>query len=54
VPEWLFMGREAVIIRPTLDAYERAVQETVDALGISRGYLWKKMQKYDIERDVAG
>jgi transcriptional regulator of acetoin/glycerol metabolism len=26
------------------------VQEAADALGISRGHLWKKMLKYDIER----
>jgi hypothetical protein len=31
-----------------------AVQETADALGISRSHLWKKTQKCDIERGVAG
>jgi hypothetical protein len=30
-----------------------AVQETADALGISRSHLWKKTQKCDIERGVA-
>jgi transcriptional regulator of acetoin/glycerol metabolism len=30
------------------------MQETANALGISRSHLWKKMQKYDIERGEAG
>jgi DNA-binding NtrC family response regulator len=45
---------EAAFIRHTLRAHEGAVQETADALGISRSHLWKKMQKYDIERGETG
>jgi DNA-binding NtrC family response regulator len=45
---------EAAFIRHTLRAHAGAVQETADALGISRSHLWKKMQKYEIERGEAG
>ena len=40
---------ERAFIRQALAARDGAVQDTAEALGISRSHLWKKMKQYDID-----
>ena len=40
---------ERSFIHRTLMAHDGGIQDTADALGISRSHLWKKMKRYEIE-----